>query len=198
MFCVSVSYVEKTCKTVYTLLWGYVGLVWYGGVTFYPASGYRHRESGSFTNTGSNGYAWSCAVTGANGCFLDFSSTYVGPTGNSLRAYGFPVRCVQNLLFILKIKSLIRVEDSLTVKKAVTFYPALGYRLNTSGEFLNSGSYGRAWSCAVTGANGYFLLFNSTNVNPTSNNNRAYGFPVRCVQYLRSDLCVSLKGSFLL
>ena len=102
MFCVSVSYIEKACKTVYTLLWGYVGLVRYGVVTFYPASGRREPSSGAFNVTGSTGYAWSCAVTGADGYYLSFNSSGVLPTNGDSRAYGRSVRCVQNLLLVKK------------------------------------------------------------------------------------------------
>lgn len=41
------------------------------------------------------------------------------------------------------------------------------------------------WSSSPnSAANGYNLNSNSTNVNPSNNNNRANGFPVRCVQEL--------------
>jgi uncharacterized protein (TIGR02145 family) len=67
----------------------------------------------------------------------------------------------------------------------VTFYPASGYRNSISGAFTSTGSNGYAWSCAVNSANAYYLNFNNTNVNPVNNNNRAYGFAVRCVQHLQ-------------
>ncbi len=39
------------------------------------------------------------------------------------------------------------------------------------------------WSASPNStANGYYLNFNSTGVNPSNNNHRAYGFPVRCLQ----------------
>jgi hypothetical protein len=65
------------------------------------------------------------------------------------------------------------------------WYPAAGLRNSASGAFGYTGSYGIYWSSAVTSANGYNLTFHSTHVNPTSNNHRAYGFPVRCVQRLQ-------------
>ena len=124
-----------------------------------------------------------CGVTGADGYVLNFHSASVHPTSIINRAYGFPVRCVQNLL-LFKSKSLIRVEVSLIVKKAVTFYPASGYRIQTSGAFVSTGSGGWCWSCVLSGTNVLFLYFNSTVVNPTSSYYRACSFPVRCVQYL--------------
>jgi hypothetical protein len=66
-------------------------------VTSYPASGLRYSTSGAFNVTGSNGYAWHCAITGVNGYYLAFSSVAVHPTGSYGRACGFPVRCVQHL-----------------------------------------------------------------------------------------------------
>jgi hypothetical protein len=66
-------------------------------VTIYPVTGNRDLISGAFTGSGSNGYAWSCAITGVNSCDLRFVSTEVGPSYSHNRAYGFPVRCVQYL-----------------------------------------------------------------------------------------------------
>jgi uncharacterized protein (TIGR02145 family) len=60
----------------------------------YPASGYRNSASGALGGSGSGGYAWSSAVTGADGYRLSFSSAGVNPLSNNARAYGFPVRCV--------------------------------------------------------------------------------------------------------
>ena len=69
---------------------------------FYPGSGLRYITSGAFIVTGSNGSAWSCAVIGANGCFLYFWSTGVASIYTAERAHGLSVRCVQNLLLLKK------------------------------------------------------------------------------------------------
>ncbi|MDR3118620.1 MAG: fibrobacter succinogenes major paralogous domain-containing protein [Mediterranea sp.] len=66
-------------------------------VTLYPASGYRDSASGTFTNTGSRGYAWSCALTGVLAHYLGFYLSIVYPTSSSYRAHSFSVRCVQHL-----------------------------------------------------------------------------------------------------
>ena len=63
-------------------------------------------------------------------------------------------------------------------------YPASGHRHRDSGVFNNTGSVGDYWSCVASGVNGYNLYFYSAFVNPSSNPSRAFGFPVRCVQYL--------------
>lgn len=60
--------------------------------------------------------------------------------------------------------------------------PAAGYRNNNSGALNNVGSNGNYWSASPNSSNGYNLNFNSSNVNPSNNNNRANGFAVRCVQ----------------
>lgn len=61
--------------------------------------------------------------------------------------------------------------------------PASGYRNNSDGSMNNVGSNGNYWSASPNSANnGYYLNFNSSNVNPSNNNNRANGFSVRCVQ----------------
>ena len=64
--------------------------------------------------------------------------------------------------------------------------PASGYRNRTSGGLNNVGSNGNYWSSAVnSAANAYNLNFNSGNVNPLNNNNRANGFAVRPVRALK-------------
>ena len=58
-----------------------------------------------------------------------------------------------------------------------------GYRNNSDGSLNNVGSNGYVWlSSANSQNNAYNLNFNSGNVNPQNNNNRAYGFSVRPVQ----------------
>jgi uncharacterized protein (TIGR02145 family) len=71
--------------------------------------------------------------------------------------------------------------DDLLSPQQYGSYPAAGYRSPTSGAFDNTGSYGFAWSSAVTSAFGYNLYFNSTGVYPSNIYNRAFGFSVRCV-----------------
>ena len=63
-----------------------------------PASGYRASGSGGLHNVGAGGYAWSSSPSSAssvNGLYLYFDGSYVSPESTSGRAYGFPVRCVQ-------------------------------------------------------------------------------------------------------
>ena len=65
---------------------------------FYPASGGRVGDSGGLIAVGLNGYAWSNASGSAaevRSSYLNFFSSYVYPEFNDRRAYGFPVRCVQ-------------------------------------------------------------------------------------------------------
>jgi hypothetical protein len=70
------------------------------------------------------------------------------------------------------------------MNRAVTFYPASGYRYPTSGAFNVTGSAGYAWDSAVTGVNAYFLGVYPTLVYPMHSNSRAFGWSVRCVQHL--------------
>jgi hypothetical protein len=71
----------------------------YRVVAFYPATGVRLQTSGVFTATGSNGYCLHSAISGVNAYYYVFNSTVVQPAFASSRASGFPVRCVQSLLF---------------------------------------------------------------------------------------------------
>lgn len=76
---------------------------------------------------------------------------------------------------------------------------ASGNRNNSNGSLNNVGSNGYVWSAAANSQNNaYYLYFNSSNVNPQNNNNRANGFSVRPVaaltlcnynmKYTREDL----------
>ena len=60
--------------------------------------------------------------------------------------------------------------------------PAAGYRDRTTGELTNPGVVGYYWSATVTGTYAYSLYFNSGNINPSYTDNRANGYPVRCVK----------------
>lgn len=63
--------------------------------------------------------------------------------------------------------------------KRLLILAASGYRNRTSGDLNNVGSNGNYWSAAQNSAdNAYNLNFNSGNVNPLNNNNRANGFSV--------------------
>ena len=65
----------------------------------------------------------------------------------------------------------------------VTFFPASGYRNNSTGTVNNVGSNGYFWSAVPNSAsNGRNLYFSSSSIYPLSNNLRSYGFAVRPVQ----------------
>ena len=64
---------------------------------------------------------------------------------------------------------------------------AAGNRNCTTGALANVGTSGYAWSSSPnssTSVNAGNLGFDASVVNPLNNNNRANGFPVRCVQHL--------------
>ncbi len=62
------------------------------------------------------------------------------------------------------------------------FFPASGYRSNSSGGLTNVGINGGYWSAGVYSAsNAYYLNFSSGNVSPLLSRNRANAFPVRPV-----------------
>ncbi|WP_455592573.1 hypothetical protein [Bacteroides sp.] len=70
-------------------------------------------------------------------------------------------------------------------------FPASGLRDYPSGVFWGVGIRGYSWSSSSTGIgsrNSGNLNTGDTNVNPLNNNNRTYGFPVRCVQELTASL----------
>jgi uncharacterized protein (TIGR02145 family) len=71
------------------------------------------------------------------------------------------------------------------------FLPAAGYRNNNSATLNNAGTNGNYWSTTVNSTNAYNVNFNSSNVNPGNNNNRANGHSVRCLAELNTK-----KGLF--
>ena len=78
----------------------------------------------------------------------------------------------------------------------VTFYPASGYRYSASGALSGTGGGAIYFDSGVKGVNASGLAFYSpTLVEASGSFARAFGFPVRCVQYLQSDLHVTLNRS---
>ncbi|MGZ2615525.1 fimbrillin family protein, partial [Bacteroides fragilis] len=68
-------------------------------------------------------------------------------------------------------------------KNKTIFFPASGYRSYSGGGASSVGSVGYCWSAVpYYQYNGRYLYFYSSNVNPLSSNNRAYGFGVRSSQ----------------
>jgi len=63
---------------------------------FLPAAGIRD-SSGSVGNVGDYGYYWSSNTNGVNGRYLYFGDGGFSAAYSSTRAYGFSVRCVQEL-----------------------------------------------------------------------------------------------------
>jgi hypothetical protein len=73
-------------------------------------------------------------------------------------------------------------------------WTAAGYRNNATGALGNVGTNGEYFSSSPLSASiaqASALWFNSGNVNPLSNPNRANGRSVRCVQHLRSCFFIS-------
>ena len=65
------------------------------------------------------------------------------------------------------------------------WYPGSGYCASNSGGLGNVGNYGSCWSCSSYEFNNYachmnFSIYDS--VFPSRSDNRAYGYPVRCLQ----------------
>ncbi|HIW10814.1 MAG TPA: fibrobacter succinogenes major paralogous domain-containing protein [Candidatus Rikenella faecigallinarum] len=67
----------------------------YSNTSWFPATGYRNRTSGTLYSVGSNGYYWSVSVSGTNAKYMYFSMSEVIPTRTNGRGYGFSVRCIQ-------------------------------------------------------------------------------------------------------
>ena len=64
----------------------------------YPTSGFRAGISGGLSVVGTHGYFWCSSpfsATHAEGLNLYFISSGMNSEGYATRAFGFPVRCVQ-------------------------------------------------------------------------------------------------------
>ncbi len=66
---------------------------------------------------------------------------------------------------------------------------APGYRHRDTGVLTSVGNNGYSWSSTVSGTNGVNLNFNTSWLNPSNTNNRAYGFQVRCLQAFTRTPC---------
>ena len=76
------------------------------------------------------------------------------------------------------------------------FLDAAGYHYRATGALADVGTEGLLWSSSSYAAGNYnagFLNFNSGNVRPLNNGNRAAALSVRCVQHLRRELFFSLS-----
>ena len=67
------------------------------GCVFLPAAGSRSYSNGTLYNQGNNGSYWSGTNSSStNGYNLNFGNDYTYPTGESGKAYGYSIRCVQH------------------------------------------------------------------------------------------------------
>lgn len=62
------------------------------------------------------------------------------------------------------------------------FWSASGCRYSIDGSLIAVGNLGRYWSASRESSDGDNMYLTSSNVYPTMNNGRAYGYSVRCVQ----------------
>ena len=62
---------------------------------WYPAGGFRDRTTAMLNTMGSYGHCWSAAASNFNAIYLHFTITSITPSNAYYRAYGFPIRCVQ-------------------------------------------------------------------------------------------------------
>jgi len=63
-----------------------------------------------------------------------------------------------------------------------SWYPATGFRVQSSGALSGVGATGYYWSSAISTINASDLAFNSSAVYPATTGNRSNGCAVRCVQ----------------
>ena len=61
----------------------------------YPASGFRHYGNGMLSAVGNNEYIWSSTIASTDIYHFYFSDSRIILQNNNHRAYGVPVRCLQ-------------------------------------------------------------------------------------------------------
>ena len=86
-------------------------------------------------------------------------------------------------------------ENGVTINLmvAISFLPG-GYRNNNNGSYNNMNNNGYFWSATESGDNAWKrnLNYNNTDVN-RNNNNKRYGFSVRCVRDLEFNIISLLR-----
>ena len=60
-----------------------------------PAPGNRAYQYGTLYSVGGHGYSWAAAVAGTNARYLYFRTGGLFPQASTDRAYGLPLRCLQ-------------------------------------------------------------------------------------------------------
>ena len=67
-------------------------------LAWYPAPGYRHRDTGALSYVGGEGSVWSSASYGSGdhyrGMYLHFNVTWLSPSNTAHRANGLQLRCL--------------------------------------------------------------------------------------------------------
>ncbi len=75
------------------------GMISQGARTMPIAPGYRdsgnNRGYGALREVGGHGYSWAAAVAGTNARYLYFRTGGLFPQASTDRAYGLPLRCLQ-------------------------------------------------------------------------------------------------------
>lgn len=67
----------------------------YKKMSWFPAAGYREHINGVLSHIGSTGFYWSASTSGTYARYLGYDMSSVSPGSIYSRAYGFPIRCIQ-------------------------------------------------------------------------------------------------------
>lgn len=80
-----------------------------------------------------------------------------------------------------------QIKKELGVEGINKLLPKCGYRTYSVGSLYDQGTYGYYWSSSPSTTNGCYLCFDSASVYPAYNNDRSYGFSVRCLKNLGEE-----------
>ena len=143
----------------------------------FPSAGYRVNTTGALTNVGSGSYLWSLSPsgTGAYRLYTGSSDLFLNTTNPS---NSFPLRCVQE------------------IADCSGNFPSAGCRHNMTGVLTNVGSEGDVWSSMRESTLGLRLIFSGAFAT-SYGTNRAFGYPLRCVQAFMtcSGMALSVCGA---
>ena len=146
-------------------------------MTFFPTAGNRNHSTGVLSSVGSGGYFWLPCVSGNDAGYVYIDGTRLFLNFNA-RTLSFPLRCVQE------------------IADCSGNFPSAGCRHNMTGVLTNVGSEGDVWSSMRESTLGLRLIFSGAFAT-SYGTNRAFGYPLRCVQAFMtcSGMALSVCGA---
>ncbi|MBL4830259.1 MAG: hypothetical protein JKY55_10310, partial [Aliivibrio sp.] len=153
-----------------------------------PLAGYRESSDGSFSSIGTYGYYWSSTVAVSNSLGLNFYSGNVSLNSYS-RAYGFSVRCIEDLVVPEALSVSVLVSGS-SLTGSYTYY-------HSDGDAQGASTYQWYGADDALGTNALEIA-GATAINYTADGSYAYyAFEVTPVAQTGSFSGTAAMSSFI-